>query len=663
MNIKARIDELISKINRWNYEYYTLDNPSVSDQEWNSAMHELKKLENEHPEYARVDSPTQRVGDKVLDKFEKVTHKIPLFSLSDIFSESEVIVFDEKIKKEGINPSYVCELKIDGLAVSLTYEKGVLVRGATRGDGVIGEDITNNVKTIKTIPLRLTEDVDIEVRGEIYMSKRSLEHINEVRKENGEELLKNARNAAAGSVRNLDSKVAASRNLDNFTYHLPNALDYGLAYHHEALDYMKKLGFRINPDNKVVDNIDEAIEFINYHAIHRDELPYDIDGIVIKLDSIIDQNKLGFTAKYPRWATAYKFPATEVVTKLKDIIFTVGRTGQITPNAVLEPTLVQGSTISRATLHNEKNVLDKDIRIGDMVVIRKAGDVIPEVVSVKTERRDGTETEFKMIDKCPICDSTLVKKKDQADYFCVNKKCDARHIEGLIHFTSRDAMNIEGLGERIIEDFYNMGYIKKISDIYNLHKYQEELMELEGFGEKSITNLLESIENSKNNSLEKLLFGLGIKQVGNKMAKTLAKHYTTMDNLMNATQEDLNSIYDVGDIVSESIVSYFNNKENLDEINRLKDFGINMKYTGIINVENKNSNIYNKTFVLTGALSRSREEIQKELEDLGGKVTSSVTNNTDVVIVGSDPGSKYEKALELNITIWDEEELKKNLEG
>jgi DNA ligase (NAD+) len=661
MDPRERINELVNKINKWNYEYYTLDNPSVSDQEWDSAMRELKKLEDKYPEHVRKDSPTRRVGDVILDKFAKAVHKISLFSLEDVFSEEEIRRFDEKIKKLGVNPSYVCELKIDGLAISLTYEKGLLVRGATRGDGTVGEDITENIRTIKTIPLRLNEEVDIEVRGEIYMSKKALQQVNEIRKRNGEELLKNARNAAAGSVRNLDPNVTASRNLDCFIYHLPNPLDYGINSHHEALSYMKRLGFRVNHISKLVNNIDEVMDFINYYTEHRELLPYDIDGVVIKVDSIISQNKLGNTIKYPRWAVAYKFPATEVVTKLKDIIFTVGRTGKITPNAVLDPVLLQGSTVSRATLHNEDNVIDKGIKIGDMVVIRKAGDVIPEVVSVKEERRTGEEKPFKMISECPICGAKLERKEEEADYYCLNEKCDARKIEGLIHFASRDAMNIEGLGERIIEDFYNLGYIKDISDIYNLENYKEELMELEGFGSKSISNLLESIENSKHNSLEKLLFGLGIRQVGNKMAKLLAKTYLTLDNLMRVSEEELLNIPDVGPIIAKNIVSYFNDENNQELINKLKSLGINTTYLGPKEVKSNNK-FYNKTFVLTGTLeSLTRDEAREKIENLGGNVTESVSKKTDVVIVGKDPGSKYTKAKELGIEIWNEEDFTNNL--
>ena len=660
MNIKDRINQLIDQINKWNYEYYTLDNPSVSNQEWDSVMRELKTLEEKHPEYLRSDSPTRRVGDAILEKFEKVVHKIPLFSLEDVFSKEEIIDFDEKVRKEVENPSYVCELKIDGLAISLSYEKGLLVRGATRGDGTIGEDITANVRTIKTIPLKLSEQVDIEVRGEIYMSKKSLEEVNKVREKEGLELLKNARNAAAGSVRNLDTKVAAERNLDCFIYHLPDPEDYGLKTHYEALNYMRKLGFNVNKTGKLVHNINEVMEFIDYYTINRETLAYDIDGIVIKTNNIDQQKRLGYTAKYPKWAVAYKFPAAEVLTKLEDIIFTVGRTGQITPNAVLSPVLIQGSTVRRATLHNEAYVVDRDIKVGDIVSIIKAGDVIPAVLGPIKERRTGNEIPFKMIDKCPICSSKLEKRNDQADWYCLNDKCPARNIESLIHFASRDAMNIDGLGERIIEDFYNMGFIKSIIDIYHLDSKKEELIELEGFGNKSVNSLLESIENSKSNSLEKLLFALGIDGIGSKTAKILAKKYRELDLLMKSSKEELNNIYDIGDILANNIYNYFNNEDNISNIEKLRDLGVNFKYISS-NIA-INENFVNKKFVITGTISFiKREELKDIIENSGGFVTESVTSKTDVVIVGENPGSKLEKARELNINIWDEEILKSKI--
>lgn len=656
MDVKKRIDELVDIITEADYNYHTLDNPTISDQEYDKYLRELFELEEQYPEFVREDSPTRRVGGKVLDEFGKITHKIPMMSLSNVFNEEEIRAFDERIRKEGIIPEYVCELKIDGLSVSLIYEHGKLVSGATRGDGVVGEDITENVKTIKTIPLTINKDIDIEVRGEIYMSKDVFNKLNRIREEQGKPLFQNPRNAAAGSIRQLDSKIAAQRKLDSFIYHLPNPEDYGIKTHNAALKFMKELGFKVNSNNRLVGNIDEVMEFINYHTVHRHELPYEIDGIVIKLNDLKEQKEMGFTAKYPRWATAYKFPAEEVLTRLTDIIFTVGRTGQITPNAVLEPVLVQGSTIRKATLHNENYVIEKDIKIGDIVSIIKAGDVIPAVLGPKKERRTGKEIDFKMITKCPICDSFLIKKEDEADYFCPNEHCPARKIEALTHFVSRDAMNIDGLGDAIIEDLYNLKYISKISDIYDLSKYKKDIMELEGYGEKSVNNMLDAIENSKTNSLERLIFGLGIRQVGAKTAKILAKHYLTMDKLINTTKEELSNIHDIGDIIAESIIKYFSNEKNIDEINRLKDYGLNMNYIGNTEIIN-NDNITGKTFVITGTLSKPRDEIKELLEINGGNVTTSVSKKTDVVIVGTDPGSKYEKAKELGITIWSEDEL------
>ena len=660
MKIAKRIEELVKIINEADYNYHTLDNQTISDQEYDKYLRELFELESEYPELIRDDSPTQRVGSKVLDSFNKITHKIPMMSLSNVFNEDEVRNFDEKIRKEGINPEYVCELKIDGLSVSIIYEKGKFVSAATRGDGVVGEDITENVKTIKTIPLKINKEIDIEVRGEIYMSKKVFENINRTREEQGKQLFQNPRNAAAGSIRQLDSKVAASRKLDSFIYHLPNPEEYGIKTHNEALKFMKELGFKVNDNNRLCSNINEVMEFINYQTENRNKLPYDIDGIVIKVNNLNTQKKLGFTAKYPKWATAYKFPAEEVLTKLTDIIFTVGRTGQVTPNAVLEPVLVQGSTIRKATLHNEKYVIDRDIKIGDTVSIIKAGDVIPAVLGPKKERRTGDEKDFVMITKCPICDSYLVKKEDEADYFCKNEHCPAKKIETLIHFVSRDAMNAEGLGDSVIEDLYNLNYIKNISDIYDLEKYKKSIMELSGYGEKSVNNMLEAIEKTKSNSLEKLLFALGIRQVGSKTAKILAKHYQTMDNLINTTKEELSSIHDIGDIIAESILKYFSDEKNISEINKLKEFGVNMTYLGKIDVTG-NENISGKTFVITGTLSVPRDEIKEIIEINGGNVSSSVSKKTDVVIVGEDAGSKYKKAVELGITIWDEEEFNKNV--
>lgn len=658
--MKERMEELIEIINEADYNYHTLDNPTITDQEYDKYLRELFEIEEAHPDWVREDSPTQHAGGKIIEGFNKVTHKIPMMSLSDVFSESEVIAFDERIKKEGITPEYMCELKIDGLSVSLLYEDGKLVRAATRGDGTTGEDITHNAKTIKVIPLKLKEKVNIEVRGEIFMNKETLVKLNEERKKHNQPLLQNCRNAAAGSIRQLDSKVAASRKLDNFIYHLPNPLDYNLHTHAEAIDYMTRLGFKTNPNNRLVKNISEVIEYIEEKAKQRPTLPYDIDGIVIKVNSIEQQQKLGYTAKYPKWATAYKFPAEEVLTKLTDIIFTVGRTGQITPNAVLEPVIVAGSTISRATLHNEDYVKEKDLKIGDIVSIRKAGDVIPEVVEVKKERRTGKEKDFEMITTCPMCNTNLVKKEGQVDYYCPNKKCPARSIESLIHFASRDAMNIDGLGDRIMEDFYNFHFIGTIADIYSLKNHEQDLTRLEGYGDKSVTNLLNAIEDSKKNSLERLLFGLGIPHVGAKTAKILAKRYKKLDSLMAASEEELTTIPDIGGIIAKSVVEYFNDNHHRSIVEELKEIGLNTKYLGQ-EVE-ENSEFNGKTFVLTGSLQLfTREEAEEKIEQLGGKASSSVSKKTSAVIVGANPGSKYEKAKELGIPIWTEEEFKEKL--
>lgn len=654
--VEKRIDELIKIINEADYNYHTLDNPTITDQEYDKYLRELFDLEEEHPELVRSDSPTQHAGGKVIDEFLKVQHKIPMMSLSDVFSESEIFAFDERIKNAGINPHYMCELKIDGLSVSLLYEKGKFVRAATRGDGTTGEDITHNAMTIKSIPLKLTEEVDIEVRGEIFMNKKTLASINEERKRNNQPLLQNCRNAAAGSIRQLDSKIAAKRKLDTFIYHLPNPEDFGIKTHAEAIEYMKKLGFKTNPNNRLVDNVSDVISFIEEKHEQRDDLPYDIDGIVIKVNNLDDQKKLGFTARYPKWATAYKFPAEEVLTKLTDIIFTVGRTGQITPNAVLEPVIVAGSTVKRATLHNEDYVIGKDLKIGDIVSIRKAGDVIPEVVEAKKERRTGLEVDFSMIDKCPMCGGALSKMDGQVDYFCTNSDCPARKIEGLIHFASRDAMNIDGLGERIIEDFFNFGFISKISDIYKLENHRKDLITLEGYGNKSVANLLDAIDASKNNSLERLIFGLGIKHVGSKTAKVFARKYKTLYGLMNAGVDELVQIPDIGEGIAKSVFEYFHNDDNLEEINRLIKIGVNIEYLGSESMEK--DEFVGKTFVLTGSLSNySRDEASLIIEQYGGKCVSSVSSKTSVVIIGDKPGSKYEKAKKLGISIWTEDDF------
>ena len=653
---KKRIDELTSILKKANYEYYNLDNPSITDQEYDKYLRELINLEEKYPEYADPNSPTKRVGGEAIDKFQKVRHAIPMISLSNVFNEEEIRDFDKRIRNAGFKPEYVCELKIDGLSVSLHYEHGKLKFAATRGDGIIGEDITHNVKTIKTVPLDLGRDIDIEVRGEIYMNKATLEKINRERESKGEVKLQNVRNAAAGSIRQLDPKVAAKRHLDTWIYHLPNPLDYGISTHFEALEYMKDLGFKVNPASKLVKDVDGILDFIREYTEKRSSLPYEIDGIVIKVNDIRMQQELGSTVKYPRWATAYKFPAEEVLTKLVDIKFTVGRTGQVTPNAVLEPVLVMGSTIRRATLHNEDYCRSLDLRIGDVVSIKKAGDVIPEVVEAKLERRIGTEKPFHMITTCPICGSTLVKKGN-VDYFCVNDNCPKKNIESLIHFASRNAMNIDGLGDEIIEDFYNEGFVRTIPDFYHLSEHKEDIIELEGYGLKKVTNLLLAIEESKQNSVERLIFGLGISGIGSKNAKLLASTYKDMEHLSNATYEELIEIKDIGDVLARNIVNFFANPNNIELINTLEDLGINMKYLG---AEAKiNENFTDKKFVITGTISfMSRDEIKALIGSYGGSAIDSVSKKTDVVIVGDDPGSKYTKAQELGITIWDEAKFK-----
>ena len=653
---KKRIDELTSILKKANYEYYNLDNPSITDQEYDKYLRELINLEEKYPEYADPNSPTKRVGGEAIDKFQKVRHAIPMISLSNVFNEEEIRDFDKRIRNAGFTPTYVCELKIDGLSVSLHYEHGKLKFAATRGDGVTGEDITENVKTIKTVPLDLGRDIDIEVRGEIYMNKATLEKINREREKNGESKLQNVRNAAAGSIRQLDPKVAAKRHLDTWIYHLPNPLDYGISTHFEALEYMKDLGFKVNSASKLVKDVDGILDFIREYTEKRSSLPYEIDGIVIKVNDIRMQQELGSTVKYPRWATAYKFPAEEVLTKLVDIKFTVGRTGQVTPNAVLEPVLVMGSTIRRATLHNEDYCRSLDLRIGDVVSIKKAGDVIPEVVEAKLERRIGTEKPFHMITTCPICGSTLVKKGN-VDYFCVNDNCPKKNIESLIHYASRNAMNIDGLGDEIIEDFYNEGFVRTIPDFYHLSEHKEDIIELEGYGLKKVTNLLLAIEESKQNSVERLIFGLGISGIGSKNAKLLASTYKDMEHLSNATYEELIEIKDIGDVLARNIVNFFANPNNIELINTLEDLGINMKYLG---AEVKmNENFTDKKFVITGTISfMSRDDAKALIESYGGKAIDSVSKKTDVVIVGDAPGSKYTKAQELGITIWDEAKFK-----
>lgn len=655
-----RYNELVEIINKAIYEYYILDEPTITDQEYDDYFNELQRLERENPSLIRSDSPTIRVGGEAIDKFEKVHHDKPMLSFDDIFNEDEIISFDERIKKVIEDPTYTLEPKMDGLSGSLIYKDGLLVRAATRGDGTVGENITNNVKTIKSVPLKLKKPIDIEVRGEIYMSKTSFEKANIEREKNNENLFANPRNAAAGSVRQLDSKITAKRNLDFMAYFIPNPEDYGIKTQSESLAYLKELGFRTNDKlNSLAKNVNDIIKYIENLGQKRKDLPFAIDGVVLKVDKLEDEETLGFTSRVPRWGIAYKFPALEVLTDLQEIKFTIGRTGKVTPNAIFSPVHVDGSLVRKATLHNEDYCLEKDIRIGDTIVIRKAGDVIPEVVEVKMERRKEHSVPFKMIENCPMCGNNLTKI--DANHYCLNELCPARHIEGLIHFVSRNAMYIEGLGDRIIEDFYNMGYLKEVKDLYYLKNYKEELMTLEGFGEKSITNLLDNIENSKKNSLERLLFGLGIRHIGRKKAIILASKYKNIDNLINASFDELKDINDIGEIIATSVIDYFNNDNNKSNIEELKSLGVNMEYLGG-EVDNSNEFINGKTFVITGTLSKSRDYYKELLESLGANVTGTVTKKTDYVLLGENPGSKYEKAKELGVKIISEDELNKNIE-
>ena len=656
-----RLNEIKKLLNQYNYEYYVLDQPTVSDFEYDRLMQELQSIEMSHPEWISEDSPSQRVGGEVLDSFNKITHQRMMLSLGNIFNEDELKEFDDRIKDVDPLAEYVCELKIDGLAVSLVYQNGRLLYGATRGDGTTGEDITHNVKTIKSIPLSIDYQGDFEVRGEIYMPKKSFEQLNQQRQDNGEALFANPRNAAAGSVRQLDSSIAAKRKLDAFLYMVPTAKEVGCTTHKEALDYIAKLGFKTNPMTRTCKTIQEVWSFIQEMTEKRDSLPYEIDGIVIKVNHLDEQEKLGYTAKVPKWAIAYKFPAQEVTTKLKDIIFTIGRTGQITPNAVLEPVRVAGSTVQRATLHNEDNVKHKDIRIGDYVVIRKAGDVIPEVVRSLKEKRDGSEKEFEMITHCPYCGSLLVRKDNEAAYYCLNEHCDSKKIEKIIHFASRDAMNIEGLGEKIIEQFYNLGFVKSIEDIYDLASHKNEIMEIEGFGKKSMDNLIQAIEKSKENSLEKLLFGLGIKGIGAKMADNLAKEFHTMDELLQASPVKLLSLKDVGETLVQSLGRFKRDERSMALIEHLKNIGLNMTYlkeTSLL----QESIFYEKTVCVTGTLElMTRKEIKEYLSRLGANVTGSVSKKTDFLICGKDAGSKLEKATQLGVRVMSEAEFKEEV--
>lgn len=656
---EKRVAELHNILNQYNYEYYVLDNPSVPDAEYDQLIHELIALEEQFPQLKTPDSPTERVGGAVLDAFQKVEHQTPMLSLGNAFNEADLLDFDRKVRQGiGDNYSYVCELKIDGLAVSLLYEEGLFVRGATRGDGTIGEDITANLKTIKSIPLRIKQPLTFEVRGEAFMPKKSFENLNKARAEREEDLFANPRNAAAGSLRQLDPRIAASRNLDVFLYGIADLGGTGVVTQSEGLALLDELGFKTNKERKTCANIEEVIHYVNSWTEKRPNLAYEIDGIVIKVNSLAQQDELGMTAKSPRWAIAYKFPAEEVVTKLIDIELSVGRTGVITPTAILEPVRVAGTTVGRASLHNEDLIRDKDIKIGDYVVVKKAGDIIPKVVNVLVERRTGEEQDFKMPTNCRECGSELVRLDGEVALRCINPKCPAQIREGLIHFVARTAMNIDGCGEKVITQLFKENLIHDVADLYKLSK--EQLLGLERMGEKSATKLLAAIEASKENSLERLLFGLGIRHVGAKAAKTLAQQFETMDALVQASFDDIKDINEIGDKMADSVVTFFEQPEVAELIQELRNFGVNMTYKGpkLVTAEDSDSYFAGKTVVLTGKLEvLTRNEAKEKLEAQGAKVAGSVSKKTHLVIAGAEAGSKLAKAQELGVEVWDEEKL------
>ena len=662
-SLEKRVQQLHELLNKYNYEYYVLDNPSVPDAEYDKLLNELIEIEKQHPEWVTPTSPTQRIGAEPLPTFQKVRHQTQMMSLANAFSEEDLRDFDRRIQQAiGLNYSYMCELKIDGLAVSLRYVDGIFSQGSTRGDGTVGEDITANLRTIRSIPLKLKEPYTLEVRGEAFMPKKSFEALNKERAENGEVLFANPRNAAAGSLRQLDPRIAASRNLDVFLYGIGDVGTTGVTTHSSGLELLETLGLKVNKERRVCKSIEDVLEYIEEWTEKRSQLDYDIDGIVIKVDSYAQQEELGSTAKSPRWAIAYKFPAEEVATKLIDIELSVGRTGVVTPTAILEPVQVAGTTVQRASLHNEDLIREKDIMLGDFVIVKKAGDIIPEVVNVLVERRTGDEVAFQMPTHCPECESELVRIEGEVALRCINPTCPAQIREGLIHFVSRTAMNIEGLGEKVISQLFAAELIRDPADLYFLTK--EQLLNLERMGEKSVSNLLESIAASKQNSLEKLLFGLGIRHVGAKAAKTLAEHFETIDKLKAATKEELVAIEEIGDKMADAIVTFFESEDLQALIDKLKTAGVNMEYLGPKRnqIENVDSFFNGKTIVLTGKLEQlTRNEAKEKIELLGGKVSGSVSKKTDLVIAGEDAGSKLTKAEQLGIEIWNENRLVEEL--
>ena len=651
---EKRIKELRDLTAYYAKKYYDDDDPEISDFEYDMLMLELRNLEKEFPEFITADSLTQHVGGTVKEGFEKVEHEVPLQSLQDIFSFSELYEFDERVKKAlNEDVKYIVETKIDGLSVALEYKNGIFVRGATRGNGQVGEDVTDNLKTIKHIPKKLKEPIDITVRGEVFIGKNEFEQMNEERLENEETLFANARNAAAGSLRQLDSRIAASRPLDIFIFNVQKCDSIKFTSHIESLRYLEKIGFNVNPVKVECNSVEEAIAEINKIGDDREELTFGIDGAVVKVDNLAQRELLGTNFKTPKWAIAYKYPPEQKETLLKDIVFQVGRTGAITPMAILDPVKVAGSTISKTTLHNEDFIKEKDLRVGDTVVIQKAGDVIPEIVEVKKDKRDGSEKPFKMVDKCPVCGSDIVREEGEAAWRCIGAKCPAKLHRSILHFVSREAMNIMGLGENIVEEFLNRELIKDISDIYALNF--NDVASLKKNGQKFAQNLIDSINKSKQNEFYRLINGLGIRHIGNKAAKVLAKKYKNMETLEKASIEDLASTEDMGEIMAQSVYDFFREEQNIDLINKLKNYGLNMEEEEIQNIDNKFEGM---TFVLTGTLdSLGRKDAEELIEKHGGKASSSVSKKTTYLVAGEASGSKLDKAQKLGVTILSEQEF------
>jgi DNA ligase (NAD+) len=651
----ARVKELTELLEKYNYEYYILNQSSVSDAEFDRLMNELKLLEQEYPSLKNKNSPTQRVGGTVQSEFKKIPHKRLMLSLGNVYNEDEMREWDRHVREalHVDSVDYMGEVKIDGLGMSLIYENGEFQYAVTRGDGVTGEDVTANVQTIRSIPMHVKEKRPFEIRGEVYMPKKSLDDVNVQRQLAGEPVFANCRNAAAGSIRNLDSSVAASRHLEAFWYYLVNARELNLHIHSKSLDYLDSLGFRTNHERRILHGIEEVIAYINEYTEKRPSLDYDIDGLVFKVDNIDNYDILGYTAKEPKWAIAYKFPPTEVTTKLLDIVLTIGRTGRVTPNAILEPVRVQGSTVQRATLNNEDFIKDKGLKIGDMIGLHKAADVIPEVTGPIVEQRTGQEVDWVMPTVCPVCGGPLTKVKGL--HYCLNPNCGSRKIEGMIHFASRNAMDIDGMGESVIEEFFAEGFLKDIPDIYKLQSHASDIKQLDGWSDKSMNSLLDAIEASKKQSLERLLFGLGIKEVGEKMAKVLAKKFRNLEAFYTLSEGDLQGIKDVGPVAAKCIFDYFHDPKALAEIAELKNLNVNFNYLGTDTVD-VNSYFYDKTIVLTGTLVKySREQMTDILEGIGAHCSGSVSKNTDIVIAGPGAGSKLDKAQELGIEVMDEE--------